>query len=273
MFFLYTLIGDIMKVYLDLILILNFFFDLILLVSVSILLRRNIPFYRLMIGAFIGSLSIFILFLKITSLQLFIIKVFISIIMIIIAFGYRDLKYTSRNLLFLYSASIILGGFLYFLNIQFSYKQSGLVFFFDGLSINVIFLILFSPVIIYIYVRQGIKLKNNYANYYQVDIYIKDKIIKCNGYLDTGNTLTDPYLKRPVILINKGKISFNINDEETFLVPYHTVNDTGILKCLKVDKIYIKGIGTKSNLLLGIMNNKIKIDGIDLILHYKLLEG
>jgi hypothetical protein len=85
--------------------------------------------------------------------------------------------------------------------------------------------------------------------------------------------LVDPYLKRPVILINKSKLSFNINDDEILLVPYNTVNDTGILKCLKVDKIHIKGIGIKNNVLLGIMNNKIKIDGIDVILHYKLLEG
>ncbi|MDD2435253.1 MAG: sigma-E processing peptidase SpoIIGA [Bacilli bacterium] len=261
-----------MKIYLDLIFLLNFFFDLILLISVSLILRRNMPFYRLIIGAFIGSLSIFFLFLKINSFQLFILKVIISIVMVIMSFSYRNVKYTLRNLLFLYSSSILLGGFLYFLNMEFAYKQVGLVFYFKGLSINVIFLILFSPLIIYIYIRQTISLKNNYSKYYQVDIYYQDKIIKCNGYLDTGNTLCDPYFKKPVILINQKKLSFSPKETDTLYVPYQTIDNHGIIKCFKVNKINIKGVGTKENLLVGIINNDIKIDGIDLILHYKLLE-
>ncbi|MDD2377928.1 MAG: sigma-E processing peptidase SpoIIGA [Bacilli bacterium] len=254
-------------------LLLNFFFDFLLLLSVSILLRRNTPMYKLLIGAFIGSLSIFFLFLKINSFQLFVLKIIVSIIMTIISFEYRDIRYTLRNLMFLYLTSIILGGFLYFLNLEFSYKQVGLVFYFKGLSINVIFLILFSPIIIYIYIRQGIRLKNSYSQYYQVDIYYKDRIIKCNGYLDTGNTLYDPYFKKPVILIDKRKILFELNDEEIIFVPYYTIENKGIIKCFKVNKINIKGVGTKDNLLVGIINSDIKIDGIDLILHYKLLEG
>ncbi len=229
--------------------------------------------YKLLVGAFIGSLSIFFLFLKINSFQLFVLKIIVSIIMTIISFEYRDIKYTLRNLMFLYLTSIILGGFLYFLNLEFSYKQVGLVFYFKGLSINVIFLILFSPIIIYIYIRQGIRLKNSYSQYYQVDIYYKDRIIKCNGYLDTGNTLYDPYFKKPVILIDKRKILFKLNDEEIIFVPYYTIENKGIIKCFKVNKINIKGVGTKDNLLVGIINSDIKIDGIDLILHYKLLEG
>lgn len=31
--------------------------------------------------------------------------------------------------------------------------------------------------------------------HYKVDIYINNNIIKMNAYLDTGNTLTDPYKK------------------------------------------------------------------------------
>lgn len=229
--------------------------------------------YKLLIGAFIGSLSIFFLFLKINSFQLFILKIIVSIIMTITSFKYRNIKYTLRNLIFLYLTSIILGGFLYFLNLEFSYKQVGLVFYFKGLSINVIFLILFSPIIIYIYIRQGMRLKNSYSQYYQVDIYYKDKIIKCNGYLDTGNTLYDPYFKKPVILIDKRKVLFELSDEEIIFVPYYTIENKGIIKCFKVNKINIKGVGTKDNLLVGIINSDIKIDGIDLILHYKLLEG
>ena len=38
------------------------------------------------------------------------------------------------------------------------------------------------------------------------------------------------------------------------------------------DKIFIEGIGFKKNFLIGIANEKIKIDGIDCILHKRLIE-
>ncbi|MEG2322444.1 MAG: sigma-E processing peptidase SpoIIGA, partial [Bacilli bacterium] len=150
-----------MKVYIDLVLILNFFFDFLLLLSVSLILRRNVSIYKIMLGAFIGGLSLLFLFIKINSITLFILKILISIIMLLVSFGYKSLKYTVKNGLFFYTSSIILGGFLYFLNIQFSYKNNGLVFINKGLSINVVFLIIFCPIIIYIYIKQGLTLKNN----------------------------------------------------------------------------------------------------------------
>ena len=130
-----------MKIYLDLVLLLNFFMDLLLLTTVSVVLKRNVKFYRLLLGAFLGALSIFLLFIKINSLTLFIIKIIISFIMIFTSFGFKDIKYTSRNMLYLYITSIILGGFLYYLNLEFSYKNSGIVFYHNGLSVNYIFLI------------------------------------------------------------------------------------------------------------------------------------
>ena len=153
--------------------ILNFCFDFILLLSVSILLRRNVSIYKIILGAFFGGLSILFLFFKINNLTLFLLKIVISIVMTLISFGYKSFKYTLRNLLYLYMASIVLGGFLYLLNNEFSLKNNGIVFINNGLSINFVFLIIFSPIIIYLYIKQGLWLKNNYSNYYKI-VIIKD---------------------------------------------------------------------------------------------------
>ena len=256
-----------MKIYLDLVMILNFFFDFILLLSVSILLRRNANIYKLLLGSFLGGLSILFLFIDISSIQLFIYKVIISIVMVLISFGYKSIKYTFKNLLYLYTASIILGGFLYFLNIEFSYKQTGLIFINNGLSINVIFLIIFCPIIIYIYVKQGLWLKCNYSNYYKVSLYIKDKVYNLNAFLDTGNNLIEPITNKPVILIDR-KITY----DDFFYIPYKTITNNGLIKCIKVDKIEINGM-FKYKVIVGLLDEKIKIDGIDCLLNKKLLEG
>ena len=247
--------------------ILNFFFDFILLLSVSILLRRSVSIYKILGGSFIGGVSILFLFIDLNSLTLFIYKFMISILMILVSFGYKNIKYTFKNILYLYTASIILGGFLYFLNVEFSYQQYGLVFINNGLSINVIFLIIFCPIIIYIYVKQGLWLKNNYSNYYKVTIYYDNKKYLLNAFLDTGNNLVVPFTKKPVILINK-----KIKVDKFFYIPYKGVNNQGMIKCFKVDKIEINNL-VRKNIIVGLLNEKIKIDGVDCLLNKKLLEG
>lgn len=261
-----------MKIYIDLVLILNFTFDLILLLTVTYVLKRNVNSYKLILGAFIGSLSTLLLFTNINSFELFIFKVILSILMVIVSFSYRDIRYTLKNISYLYITSIILGGFLYFLNINFSYKHEGLVFYNNGLSINIVFLIIISPIILKLYAKQSNELKNNYSKYYKVDIYLNDYIIKTNAYLDTGNKLVDPYLKRPVLILNKKKMIYDINEFKMVLVPYKTISSTSILKCIIADSINIKGFGTKKNVLIGISHEDIKINGIDLILNERILE-
>ena len=114
------------------------------------------------------------------------------------------------------------------------------------------------------------------CNEYNIDLYLKSgEKIELTGFLDTGNKLTDPYKKRPIILINKSLIKdyYNYNLNNILLVPYDSLNHQGILKCIVPDKIFIQGIGFKKNFLIGISNEKINIDGIDCILSQKVLEG
>ena len=107
-----------MKIYLDLVLLINFFFDFILLMSVGIILKRKINIKYIFLGAFIGSLSILILFFNIPNFLLFILKIIFSILMLLVAYPKGDLRYQFYNLIIFYITSIFLGGCLYMLNIN-----------------------------------------------------------------------------------------------------------------------------------------------------------
>lgn len=257
-----------MKVYLDLVMILNFFIDFILLLTVSIVLKRKVNIKRIILGAFVGGISILFLFFNINSFLLFIFKLIISILMVIITFKYENIKYTLINILYLYITSIILGGFLYLLNIEFSYKHVGIIFINNGLSINFIILIIISPVILYIYIRQNKLLKYTYSNYYDVELIKGKKSYKYIGYMDSGNVLVDSLTNKKVILIDKRKILFNI--KEFRLIPYMGVNGMNMIKVVKIDKLIFNN-KEYDNVLLGIMDN-ISLDGVDIILNRKLLE-
>ena len=258
-----------MKLYLDLIFFLNFSFDFILLYTVKKILRRNTKIKRLVLAAFIGALSIFLLFLKTNNFILFLFKIFISIIMIIISFSYKDIHYTFKNLIYLYIVSIVLGGSLYFLNCSFSYKNEGIIFYHNGLSINVIVLFMISPFILYTYIKESKSLKTKYNQLYELKITLKNKKdIHLTAFLDTGNTLKDPFLKRPIIITNKIDIKGNY-----ILVPFYTILNESYLKCYEIEKAYIKGIGEVKNVLLGISPKPIVMEGVDCIIGPNILGG
>lgn len=262
-----------MKVYVDLVLLLNFGFDLILIFSVALVLRRKTSLSKILLSALIGATTILAMFVRMSSFMLFLIKIFISVLMVVVAFGYRDFKYMVTNMFYLYTSSILLGGFLYFLNMQFAYKNTGLVFYYDGLSVNFFVLIIFSPVIIFAYVKQGLSLRNNYSKYYNVDIYFRDgNVVSMTGFLDTGNKLCDPYKRRPIILVDKDVLKDDYWLDLYLLVPYDSLNNHGLLKCIVPDKVFISGVGFKNDLLVGVSSDKFGIDGVDCILSDDLVE-
>lgn len=267
MSFYYTYYGDIMKIYLDLVLILNFFLDMVLLISTGIILKRKINIKLITISSMIGSLSILVLFINISSLELFFFKIFLSIVMLLIAFPNLNIKYIVYNFGIFYVVSIFLGGALYMLNISLSYKNNGLIFFNNGLGINFIVLLLLAPIISYLYIKEQKIIKNKYNNYYHSKIYIDNNILSVTGYIDSGNNLT--FKGKPVILINKNKVEFLKDDYR--IIPYKVVNKILILKIYLCDKLEINNKVFK-NIYLGISEDDINIDGVEVLLNNKLME-
>ena len=261
-----------MKIYIDVILFINIFFDFLILLSVSLILRRHTKISKIIIGSVVGGLSVLFLFLNISTTTLFFLKIIIALLMVLTTFGYNNIKYTLKNISFLYLISIFLGGALYLFNIEFSYKNEGIIFYHDKMNINLIVLFLISPILIYIYIKEIKDVKNNYSKYHKVNIYFKsNKNVLLTGYLDTGNNLIDPYKKRPIILVNYKKIKKNITNEKELLVPYKSLNNEGIVRCIKPTKIVIDDV-TYKNILIGLSNNDISIDGVDCILNNKINE-
>ena len=255
-----------MKIYLDLVFFLNFGFDLLLLLTLKIVLKKNTKLLRIILGALIGALSIFCLFLPLDSFTLFLLKNFISLIMIRVSFKYDGIKTYLIDVLYLYFISILLGGFIYYLNMEFSYKNNGLIFFHNGFSINFILLIILSPIILYLYINQNTHLRKKLITNYNVSFTYNRKKYNYNAYLDTGNKLYDLYKYRPVILLYDDNFKIS-KSSKVIYVPYQTLEHTGIIKCITIKKILIDNNKELNNVLVGITNQSFKIEGINIILH------
>ena len=241
-----------MTVYIDLVILLNIVLDSILLMSVSVLLGRNVTIKKIIFGSLVGSVSTLILFISITSLELLILKFILGIVMCIVTFGYVNIKYTLNNVFYLYIVSFIIGG--------------GLTLIKDYGYYNYFILIIGFIIISVLFIKQMKKYQDNYSNYYKVDVYIKGNRYKLNGYLDTGNKLYDQYKNRPIILISK-KINYNL--EDIIYVSYVSLNNESLVKCLKSDKIIVNN-KVFNNYLIGLSDKQFHIDGVNCILHSKM---
>ena len=243
-----------MKIYIDLYFIFNIMIDAIIIMGVSSILKRRTNIIRIIISSLIGGFSSLLLF---TNINKIIVEIISIIIMTIISFKYKSIRYTIKNIFYMYIVSTLLGGILYLFNIKIN----------NSLLYYIVILVIGVEVTI-LYIKEIHKLKNNYNNYYKVDIYLDKDILSLVGFIDTGNNLYDPYKHRPIILVNKKYKG----DDKYILVPYHTASGEGLLTCIKPNYITINN-NKITNVLVGFSDNINLIEGVDVILHKSIMRG
>lgn len=261
-----------MKIYIDLVLIVNFILDLILLMSVNFILRRNVSMKRLVLGSFIGNITLILLFIKMSNLLFIIFKLVTSILINVCAFGYKDFRYTTKNITYFYLVSVLLGGGIYFLKNQFAYSNKGLIFMEQdiGWCYGIVFSL--GIFMFFKYVKSFKELDSHYSNYYNCKIYFdEENILEVNAFLDTGNKLKDPYSNKSIILVQEEMIDKS-KDYTMLYVPYHSLNSRGLLMCYKAWKIEIGGKYC-DKFLVGLSKDNFFIDGINCIINNKIMEG
>lgn len=246
-----------MKIYIDLFFLFNIIMDLIIIMGVSIILERRTSYLRIILASLIGGISSLFLFTSFNKIILEIISIFI---ITVVSFGYRNIKYIFKNIIYMYILSTLLGGIIYMFNIRVS----------TNIFLSYLIIVIICIEVIFIYIKEMKKIKCIYNNYYKVNICFNNgKKIFLTGFLDTGNNLYDPYKRRPIILVSDKYIS----NDNYVLVPYHTLMGDSLLKCIKPKYIFIDGIGYKHDLLIGFTDNFKCLDGVDVILHKDLMKG
>lgn len=246
-------------VYIDIVILINFIFDFTLLNTVDLLLKRNTKIKRLILGSVVGESSLIILFIKLSSIGNIIFKIVLSIAMCIIAFGYKDKKYTLFNTIYLYLTGIILGGFMTYLYNEFKINRE--------YSYRYIFLLLSGLTFLYFYYKSITNFKRDYKNRYIVEIDYGKYHYSGTGFLDSGNKLVSPYSNSPIILVEKEYIS--LHRLKIIPVPFCALNHHGILNCFKPDLLLIGG-KSYENVLIGLSDKSFNIDGCTVLLNSRL---
>lgn len=255
-------------IYLDLVFLLNFIYDFLLLITTGVVLKKIFSLKKIFFASFFGAFSIILLFIDFNNLVLFFLKIFISFIMVYISFGKKKIL---TSMVYLYMNSVILAGFLYYLTIEFSYDRSGIVFFKNSFNVNYVVLIFFAPTILFVYFKQIKLLKEKINMNLKIKIYFDEKnFVFLSGFIDSGNKLKDPISGKHVIILSDIKKikKFLINP---IYVPFRAVNKSGLIRCYKIKYVEV-GEKILKNYLIGVSDELIDLNGSDCILSYKFME-
>ena len=82
-----------MRIYIDLFFLLNIIMDYIIVLGVSIILKRRTTKLRILLSSLLGGLSSL---LMLTSINRILLEVITIILISIIAFNYKNIKYTIK---------------------------------------------------------------------------------------------------------------------------------------------------------------------------------
>ncbi|HEY2493941.1 MAG TPA: sigma-E processing peptidase SpoIIGA, partial [Paenibacillus sp.] len=202
-----------MIVYIDLIFMTNLLIDGSLLWLTGWMRKITMQWWRLLLSAVVGALYVMMMFVpQLSFMFTFLIKFGLSLIMLWVAFGFRSLQNYIRNIGTFYIINFAAAGGIigiHYLLQSSSELWSGIWFTTSGglsfeLKIGFWFIfIVFFIVMIWFKIVQSSrnKLVNRHTYLGEVTVHIGGKSVNCTGLLDTGNQLSDPLTRMPVMIM------------------------------------------------------------------------
>ena len=266
-----------LEVYPDIIFILNFFIDFILLYLLKKVNRKSSNTLRLVSAAAIGGVvtAIIGIFPWMNEVFRFVLmNIVTSVLMVRIAFGRCKPTDLLKQVVALYLITYFVGGFInsvYYhtdLRLLLINLGNGLIFSNISLKFVITTILILTPVVIFI-IWLLRWYQNNSPQTFEVELVIEDRRIITWGLMDTGNCLYDPIYKRPVMVMedslmeellstefrkeleeaknyvqrNDFDISrWNMGYEHLLrlrFVPYRSVDRTGMMLGIILDKVLI----------------------------------
>ncbi|MCV9887568.1 sigma-E processing peptidase SpoIIGA [Metabacillus halosaccharovorans] len=205
-----------MSIYLDVIWLLNFSFDLLLLVLTAIVLKRKTNKLRMVLAALIGSSIVIMMFTPLAFIANHPLgKMCISVLMVLSAFGFKRFRFFFQGLLTFYFVTFLVGGGMigihYFLQQEMTYLEGVLMTNSTGFGhpISWLFVLIGFPVL-WLFARnsiEGIETKKiHYDQLVKVQITVDNIQFSLKGLIDSGNQLFDPITRSPVMIIDTLKV-------------------------------------------------------------------
>jgi stage II sporulation protein GA (sporulation sigma-E factor processing peptidase) len=267
-------------IYIDTLVIINLYVNFFLIKACGVFSHRRISTPRCILGAAAGGVSSLVILLPpMPALPSIAMKLFIGGTLVLIAFGAG--KFIRNALIFLV-INVVFAGLMLVLSLFAS--PLGMVYNNGVVYFDISFLALvFSTTAAYFLIRAlryFMDVKFNTDKLYAVSFSYMGKSRELSAFADSGNTLTDFFTGKPVIICDKSACDGIFPELECLtgdydvipglrFLPYSTVGGSGLLPVFKPESVRI---GNKRvNALIGISKEGINKDGVNAIFNPKLL--
>ena len=289
-------------VYVDVLVLTNFIVDYFLLLLCGKFIKAPIKRWRLVLSGTVASLSSLFIFLpEMPGLLEIISKLLISLLIVLLAFGYKNHVRYIKSAVFFYASNVLFAGGSLLIWSLFKtgniIVRNGAVFF----NISPVSLIL-TTVVVYIFSLIASKIisrRKNVGREYTVTLRLDGKEVELVGIVDNGNMLSDTLSGTPVIVCDYRKIKPILNEEmirifkkqnfelgfyediiksgfsERFLViPFDSLGDSGLMAALIIDGAKLKSQQDETEIkdvIMAVTHKKIAGGEFDVLLNPELI--
>ena len=245
------------ELYVDVLFLVNFFMDYILLLFVWQTLHCDTKHIRITVGAILGAvLTCVLIILPIPNplIEFVLLHTIVNSCMIQVGLKIKNISVFLRALVLFYIGAFFVGGIV------------------ESISqhIEIGSMVLFFAIIGY-YAAIGMwrflsKLQRWNTHIVEVELIDMETKIKIKGLLDTGNSLCDPISGEPVSVVSKeiaGEIASK-NEKKIRYIPYQSVGKTnGSMVIFRIEKMYVSGEKNYcfDNPLLGVSEETVSAAG------------
>jgi stage II sporulation protein GA (sporulation sigma-E factor processing peptidase) len=189
-------------IYADLVWLLNFCFDAMLLWLAAIMLKRRVRVWRLMLAALVGSLLALLVLTPFAYMMSHVAtKLIVSFFIVWICFGFYRFRFFVENVLAFYFATFVMGGGM----IAFHFLlQSEMGSTLHSISISWLFVVVMFPALWMLSKAQMGTIREKKLRFeHIIDVRVTcfGQTVLLKGLVDSGNQLRDPLTNAPVMIV------------------------------------------------------------------------
>lgn len=241
-----------MVVYLDLFILKNFIFNILLIFICGRLLNLKSNFKKYILASIVGTLYATVAIIANNFFVSHFFKVVVGIIMIIIAYPIISIRNIFNiGTLFILSVGFI-GGIIVAMNIESNFINQLI-----GFIISSLLLLLFYKVNRNMNIFEKLKCK--------IKIQLEGNIFEVNAFIDTGNTLKDSVSGESVIFVFEDRLKQELT-EELMRILKSEVFDFDEKYFGKIKMLSCKGVDNKNEIIVGIKAESVIVENEEYII-------
>ncbi len=283
-------------IYIDVLFVINLFINYFLLILSARFSYVKINRWSILFGSIIGGIyACVIFFCELTSIIIFLTKIISALIIVYVAYRPKTKRDIIRLSLIFLISNLILGGVcysLYFFFAPLNMAFNNTIVYFNLSPVALILITIATYLIIILFDSflkpRQLQVEKNYL----VNIYYNSNFCTLNGFVDTGNNLTDFFTNAPIIVCSYDSIENLLSHEEKYvfknfskiedlslyidkirIIPVNTVNSESFLPAFSPEKIVVDSTEKSfeiKNVLVAVSNES-SLKNEPIILNPKLI--